>query len=308
MNTGNKQNSFFKTPFSLDNKESYQRWRDAKLSNYPETLSDLVVEIDDPRHLSKSEYQKTFNLLKQTNMVLYAAKTGDDPDPQIPLSLAQSFGLTDLDHNWLADKSGLTSLTVAEEGARKNFIPYSNRAINWHTDGYYNSPEKQIHALNLHCVMPAPVGGENQLMDHEVAYILLREKNPDYIKALMADDVMTIPPRMKENGDIARKEEVGPVFSIMPETGDLHMRYTIRTRNVVWKEDALTKEALQTLESILKNPSPYIYRGKLESGMGLISSNILHDRSAFEDNDSQKRLLYRARYYNRLAGISVGQC
>ncbi len=141
-------------------------------------------------------------------------------------------------------------------------------------------------------------------MDHEIAYILLRDKNPDYIKALMADDVMMIPARMGKDGSIARKEETGPVFSIVEETGDLHMRYTIRTKNVVWKNDDLTTEALQYLESLLHD-SAYIFKGKLESGMGLISNNILHDRSAFEDNESQKRLIYRSRFYGRLAGTSI---
>ncbi|MCP3850765.1 MAG: taurine catabolism dioxygenase TauD, partial [Gammaproteobacteria bacterium] len=55
----------------------------------------------------------------------------------------------------------------------------------------------------------------------------------------------------------------------------------------------------------LECDSKYSYQGKLESGMGLVSNNVLHDRSAFEDIDTQKRLIYRARYYARLAGTSV---
>ena len=50
----------------------------------------------------------------------------------------------------------------------------------------YNTATKQIHALNLHVVQQAATGGENALMDHEIAYILLRDKNPDYIRALWA--------------------------------------------------------------------------------------------------------------------------
>lgn len=295
------------SPFSLDNKDLYQHWRDAKMSDYPPILEDLIVEVNDPRQLTEAEYQKLLSICQQTNMVIYAAKTADDPDPEIALAMGRAFQVFELDHNWLADETGLTSLTVVEGGNRQNYIPYSNRAINWHTDGYYNTSDKQIHALNLHCVMPAPEGGENRLMDHEVAYIKLREENPEYIKALMAGDVMTIPPRMGQDGAVARKEETGPVFSIVPETGDLHMRYTIRTRNVIWKNDPLTLEALKKLESILENDSDYSYRGKLQSGMGLISNNVLHDRSAFEDSDEQKRLIYRARYYGRLAGTSVQQ-
>ena len=293
------------SPFNPDSADLYQRWRDTKMADYPVSLDELIIEVNDPRQLTEAEHKKLLGLCQQTNMVIYAANTGDDPDPEIALAMGRAFGVYELDHNWLADETGLTSLTVVEEGNRQNYIPYSNRAINWHTDGYYNTPDKQIHALNLHCVMPAPEGGENRLMDHEVAYILLRDDNPDYIRALMADDVMTIPPRMGQDGTIARIEETGPVFSVNPHSGDLHMRYTIRTRNVVWKNDPLTREALQKLESLLETEGDYLYQGKLQSGMGLISNNVLHDRSAFEDSDEQKRLIYRARYYGRLAGTSI---
>ena len=293
------------SPFNPDSADLYQRWRDTKMADYPVSLDELIIEVNEPRQLTEAEHKKLLGLCQQTNMVIYAANTGDDPDPEIALAMGRAFGVYELDHNWLADETGLTSLTVVEEGNRQNYIPYSNRAINWHTDGYYNTPDKQIHALNLHCVMPAPEGGENRLMDHEVAYILLRDDNPDYIRALMADDVMTIPPRMGQDGTIARKEETGPVFSVNPHSGDLHMRYTIRTRNVVWKNDPLTREALQKLESLLETEGDYRYQGKLQSGMGLISNNVLHDRSAFEDSDEQKRLIYRARYYGRLAGTSI---
>ena len=64
----------------------------------------------------------------------------------------------------------------------------------------------------LHCVQSAASGGENALMDHEVAYILLRDENPDYIRAFMQPDAMTIPPRMDEKGETARRVETGPVF------------------------------------------------------------------------------------------------
>ena len=45
----------------------------------------------------------------------------------------------------------------------------------------------------MHCVSPAKSGGENSYLDPEIAYILMRDENPDYIAALMQDDVMMIP-------------------------------------------------------------------------------------------------------------------
>ena len=200
----------------------------------------------------------------------------------------------------MGDDSGLTSLTVRDGGTRKFYIPYTNRPIKWHTDGYYNTVDHQINGLMLHCVQSAAEGGENALMDHELAYILLRDENPKYIGALMQPDVMTIPCRT-EHGEVAREEETGPVFSITTE-GELHMRFTERKRNIVWKDDSLVQEAVAYLQELLASDSPYIFRGRLEPGMGLVSNNILHDRSAFSDDDGHKRLLYRARYYDRVAG------
>jgi len=302
MSTPHQQTQPVFSPFSLDNDDLYKRWAESKLRDYPADIGDLVVEIDDPRRLSDSEFVALQQRCRKTNMALYASKTGTDPDPEIPLSIARRFNLVGLNKNWLADETGLTSLTVRDEGVRQHYIPYTNRAINWHTDGYYNTAHQQIRALNLHVVQRAEVGGENRLMDHEIAYIMLRERNPDYIHALMASDALTIPARI-EDGKIARKQESGPVFSILP-SGDLHMRYTIRVNNVIWASDSLTREALAYLEFILHDTSPYIYRGLLEPGMGLVSNNVLHDRAAFADSPERKRHYYRARFFDRLTGTS----
>lgn len=294
------------SPFDPNNNELYARWRDAKLKDYPKGLGDLLVEVNDPRTLTTSEFEALRVRCRKANMALYAGKTGTDPDPEIPLSLARRFGLQDINKNWLADESGLTSLTVREEGVRQHYIPYTNRVIHWHTDGYYNAADRQIHGLNLHVVQQAATGGENALMDHEIAYILLREKNPDYIPALMAPTVMTIPPRIDENGALGRQEEAGPVFAITP-SGDLHMRYTLRAHNVIWTDEPVAVEALAYLRSLLEGESPYIYRGRLVSGMGLVSNNVLHDRAAFTDDVTHKRHYYRARYFDRLAGTRVAE-
>ncbi|MCP4284871.1 MAG: TauD/TfdA family dioxygenase [Gammaproteobacteria bacterium] len=304
MNTSLSDINTELSPFNLNNRDGYLTWRDRKLNNYPHTLDDVVVEIGDPKKLTDNEFNALKEKCRKANMAVYVGTTGQDPDPEIPLSISRRFGVCGLNRNWLADDTGLTSIRVVKNGTRQLYIPYTNRAIKWHTDGYYNTPEKQIHSLMLHCVQSAASGGENALMDHEVAYILLRDKNPDFIRALMQPTAMTIPPRMDEDGEVARKEETGPVFSITPE-GDLHMRYSMRTRNVVWADDPLTSEACAYLRELLESRLSYIYRGRLEPGMGLISNNVLHDRSAFDDDEMHERHLYRARYFERLAGTGV---
>lgn len=237
-------------------------------------------------------------------MVLYSSPTEGDPDKQILLSLGRQLGLNQLDRNWLADKEGVTSLTVREDAKHNHYIPYTDRRIRWHTDGYYNPLHRQIGGLCLHCVSSAALGGENALLDHEIAYIKLRDENPEYIRALMAPDAMTIPARLDENG-VARPDQSGPVFSVNPVTGNLHMRYTARTRSIQWKDNPITREAVDFLTDFLNSDSTYIFRGRLEAGMGLLSNNVLHDRAGFSDSADIKRLLYRARYFERIKDTGV---
>ncbi len=292
------------SPFLLENETAYQAWRSRKLEDYPTRLEQILVEINDPRSLTQAEYQAILQACQKTNMAVYASKTGTDPDKDIPRLLGKRYGLERLDCNMLADDDGLTSLTVVEDGQRHDFIPYSNKPIKWHTDGYYNTPDCQIWGLQLHCVQSSAEGGENALLDHEIAYLLMRDENPSFIHALMQPDAMTIPARVEEDG-VARPDAVGPVFSVHPQSGDLHMRYTARTRSIVWNQDDLTLAAVAFLENLLASDLPFIYRGRLEPGMGLVSNNVLHDRAGFNDAPDKKRLLYRARYYDRIAGTGV---
>jgi hypothetical protein len=292
----NKLNTF--TPFDLDNEADYTAWREQKLLAYPTSIEDLIVEIKDPRQLTSAEYEAIHTRCRKTNMAIYAGPTGSDPDKAIPKSLGKQFGLTELDCNMGADDDGVTALKVVEGEWRGGYIPYTNRLIHWHTDGYYNTPAQQIRALQLHCVSPAASGGENALLDHEIAYIHLRDSNPDYIHALMEADAMTIPPNITDGKEI-RPARSGPVFSVL-EDGSLHMRYTARTRSIEWSPDPLTRSAVKALNDFLDSSSPYIYRATLQPGQGLISNNVLHDRSGFDDDEEHTRQLYRLRYYQRI--------
>lgn len=293
------------TPFSLSNNIAYREWREWKLKWAAQGIEELIVEINDPRKLSDREYTALLRCIHYNNMVIYAGNTASDPDKSIPKAVAERFGLRQLNHNWLADDDGLTSLTVNDDGEHPHYIPYTNRPINWHTDGYYNPADAQVHGLLLHCVHRAARGGENALMDHEIAYILLRDENPDYIEALMQPDAMTIPPGTDMHGNL-RGAAIGPVFTINPQSGDLHMRYTARRRNIEWKDDRPTREAVAFLEELLNSDSPYVYHGTLEPGMGLISNNVLHDRGGFSDLPGHpQRLLYRARYFDRIANTGI---
>lgn len=290
--------------FDLQDNAAYRRWKAEKLENYPGSVAELLVTIKDAEKLTGEEVTRIQTCCRKANMVVVQLEqpVGDPGDKLKVKKLGQQLGLQQLDSNLCADNDSITSLTVADAGQHKTYIPYSNKPISWHTDGYYNSPESKIRALMLHCVSPAVKGGENAILDHEIAYIHLRDTNPAYIAALMQDDVMTIPANDAE-GETVRDAQSGPVFSINPEDGKLHMRYTARTRSIIWKEDPITRKAVACLKAFLESDSPYIFRHRLQAGQNLIANNILHTRTAFMDDESKgkKRLIYRARYFDRVA-------
>ncbi len=292
------------SPFDLDNGAAYAAWRERKLDSAPRRIEDIVVALDDPRRLTPGELDALLQRCATANMAIYASNTAGNPDKEIPRRLGAQLGLHSLDSHWLTDDDAISPISVrgAEaRGERKEFIPYTDKPIRWHTDGYYNLPERTVRGMVLHCVQRAESGGENQLLDHELAYILLRDENPEHIRALSQPDAMTIPPRMDETG-IARASQPGPVFSIDAQ-GYLHMRYTARSISIEWRDDAATQAAVAALTRILATSTPWTLHGRMEPGMGLVCNNVLHDRAAFVDSPQHQRLLYRARYRERVAPV-----
>ncbi|MCS6945203.1 MAG: TauD/TfdA family dioxygenase [Sutterellaceae bacterium] len=288
--------------FDLANTAAYRAWRERKLADYPQSVQDLVVEVRNPLVLSAAERAALLARCGRANMAIYAC-TRPPQDAKVALrALAAQLGLRTLDANYLADDDGISPITVARGSVRGEFIPYTDRAIRWHTDGYYNPPERTIRAMVLHCVQQAERGGENRLLDHELAYIALRDLDPAFVVALMQPDAMIIPARASE-GEIARGDQCGPVFSFDGE-GRLHMRYTARTRSIVWKQDADVLGAAQALAAILDS-HPQVLRVRLEPGMGIVCNNVLHDRAAFSDSAVRRRLVLRARYYEAITAADT---
>ena len=289
------------SPFDLSDHAAYAAWRERKLDSAPRRIEDIVVSLDDPRALTNGERGALLERCATANMAIYSSNTGSDPDKEIPRGLGRQLGLVRLDSHWLTDDDAISPISVhgaEERGERREFIPYTDKPIRWHTDGYYNVPERTVRGMVLHCVQSAASGGENQLLDHEIAYILLRDENPDHIRAFSQPDAMTIPARNDDDG-IARATQPGPVFSVDGQ-GYLHMRYTARTVSIEWRSDPATRAALEALARILAAPTAWTLRGRLEPGMGLLCNNVLHDRAGFVDVPHSRRLLYRARYHDRI--------
>lgn len=287
-------------PFDLDNDSAYQAWREVRLEQYKSPGGNPVIHVRDIARLEPAERAALLARCRATNMAIYEA--GNPVGKAAIRALGRQFGLETLDTNLRADEDSITSLRVVAESAGTRYIPYTNRPLNWHTDGYYNRPQEQVRGIIMHCVSTSASGGDNLFLDPEIAYLLLRDENPDYIRAFMQPDAMTIPANI-EDGVELRPQQSGPVFSVSAR-GALHMRYTARTRSIEWKDERNTRLAAGFLSELLNSDALYIVRHRLRAGEGIICNNVLHKREAFNDDEQagQTRLLYRARYHERIQG------
>ncbi len=295
-------------PFNLSDSAAYETWREEKLAGFPQHSGDPLVRINDLAAPTPGEISKICESCRRANMAIYEAGAGNNTreiDSDSIRAFAAHFGLSRLDRHLLSDDSGVTALRVADRGTRTTYIPYSSRRLGWHTDGYYNDASHLIRAVVLHCARPAASGGENAVLDHEIAYIRLRDENPDFIAALMHPGCMTIPANVSEgNGaeDEIRPARTGPVFLVDRQTNALHMRFTARKRNIQWRHDKTTRDAVDFLLLLLESDDGPVIRHRLSAGQGLISNNVLHNRTVFEDDPAAPRLVYRARFLDRIKG------
>ena len=85
------------------------------------------------------------------------------------------------------------------------------------------------------------------------------------------------------------------------------MRYSARKKNIQWRDDDITRAAREFLKEILADENGPVIRYRLQAGEGLISNNVLHNRTAFEEEPGRGRLIFRARFYDRIYSTR-GKC
>ncbi len=286
--------------FELGDDAAYRAWRDWKLKNYPAKWNESIVTLADMADPQGQELAQIINICQKTNLAIYESR-----QPILPDTLekfCRQLSLKTMENHRSADKGGVVAIEQTTKGGKAGYIPYTNKPLSWHTDGYYNAAGDRIRAMVLHCVRDASEGGINQFLDPEIAYIRLRDENPDFITAFMHPQALTIPANTDPASNY-RPDSIGPVFEVDATTGHLNMRYSARTRNIIWRQDPATGQARAFLTHILKT-DPLIVRHKLTSGQGVISNNVLHNRTGFSDAGKEStRLLYRIRYKERVSAI-----
>ncbi|MEM8845120.1 MAG: TauD/TfdA family dioxygenase [Pseudomonadota bacterium] len=285
----------------LDFESDYPEWRQEKLDFWPTAKTLGVVSIQDPESLTFDELEQLKALCEKINFAIYRLEEPDLASKSSIRALGKQISMDDLDQNLCADEDSVSSLRVMNFslGSARGYIPYTTNMLNWHTDGYYNEQSKHIRSFLLHCINRAESGGINIFINHELIYIHLYDRDPLLVTALMQNDVMTIP--ANTNPDEIRPAQTGPVFYRDPQTKALQMRYTARTRSIIWKDDPLVNEATSIIEELLAD-NRFVLRHALSAGEGFVCNNILHGRSSFINGNipEKQRLLYRIRSYNRL--------
>jgi hypothetical protein len=289
-----------KSPFLLTSVNEWAIWRQKKLDKQLKSIDELRVLVDDPGAPTAAEATQLCRRCDHYNLALFRTDPHRMSAERIFITLCAAVGLHLIDRNIEAAESGVSAI-AATPGADPRYIPYTNRQLSWHTDGYYNAADRQIKSWALYCVRQSLSGGESELLDHELLYLIMRDEEPAMISALMQPDVMTIPANL-EHGREIRPASIGPVFAV-DDDGRLRMRYSARSRNILWKNDRQTRRAVGFMHDLLSTRNAPIIRYRLRPGEGIISNNVLHRRSSFEDGEAaeHRRLLWRARFYDAVS-------
>ena len=269
--------------------KDFNSWASKKELNIPSNINDLKVYLENINHVSRDEISQIKEKLAKYNCCIYASKTDLDTNANL-ISFARLLGMKTFDsHN--IDGEAISTISADKTINNMRYIPYTDKALNWHTDGYYD--KKPIFSWILHCIEPALSGGENFLLDHELAireYVLKH----DDISRLMNKDTFSIP-----IDDVANRGATSSYICDMNnEYRKLHMNFSMRKENITFDKDS-ESAVLKLIKIIKEDCKKYHLTYKLSKSEGIVSNNILHGRNAFKDGLVMRKIL-RIRSHERL--------
>tara|TARA_B100001063_G_scaffold233771_1_gene250399 strand:- start:215 stop:1045 length:831 start_codon:yes stop_codon:yes gene_type:complete len=267
----------------------FKQWASEKEDNIPLNINDLKAEIQDINHITSEEISNIKGKIKKFNFCIYKSSVGLHNQADL-VNFARSIGMKTYDTNNIHN-SPVSLIMSLDSRNTVNYIPYTNKQLNWHTDGYYD--EKPIFSWLLHCEEPAYSGGENYLLDHELA---IREYifKYDNLDSLSRSDALVIPGNVEANRD----ETKGYICDSDNTYKRFHMKFSMREKNMKLNEQS--KTAFMRMKKIIKEDcKKYSLTYKLSKNEGIVSNNILHGRNSFEDGKIMRKL-YRIRSYERI--------
>jgi len=277
------------------------RWCGARREAHAADSAARWIDIEDPFRLRAGERDAIATQCARFNLALYRFARGRD-DPDALSAFASAMGLERRDSTLGADRRGIATVRAARVTHEPAMIPFTTQALNWHTDGYYNTSKQSVRGVVMHCAVPAAAGGENTLLDPDLVLAALNERDPELVEALAHPCAMTIPAHESE-GALMRPARSGPVFRFLGDPPALHMRYTMRTRSIRWRPTPGTARAVAALEATIASLSTHHVRVRFETGEGVICNNVLHRRSGFVDGEDAtlRRTVLRIRSFDPVA-------
>lgn len=261
---------------------AYRQWREHRLklqidwcATEPLALSPALNTAADAQSLSI-----LCNQVRDYGFAVYQwTRTSADINTDVA-RLYSGLSLTTTDKGVVRDNNGLSLLSDLSGTPRGRFIPYTARAMGWHSDGYYNAPEQALRCFTLHCVQPAAEGGELSVLDDQLLLISLYDENPEMASLLASNNAMTIPANKDDIGHDRPDRSTAVLFNHADGTPGTH--FTTRTTNIRWQSPD-TMAAAQRMTQLIDEHRDWQHTVRLKPGQGIVTRNILHRREAFTD-------------------------
>ena len=285
-----KQNSGLPSPFD-GLSQAYRQWS----ASLPAINCDRpeFIQLSPLEPLSHGLRQSLVEKVLNTGLVCYQWTSQPGDHAEAVRHLHQQIGLFTNDQGVLQNSENLSLLRDLGGTRQGRFVPYSNKTLNWHTDGYYNSVENELRCFTLHCISAAADGGELRFLHPHRLLVAQYEHAPDTVAALTHPAAITIPANRDTEGH-DRPDRTTPVWFVHDD-GRLGLRYTTRLRNISWRDTA-TRDAMMQLSRLIDRLQAQQLSIRLLPGQGVICSNLLHCRAAFVDSPDQRRQVLRGRY------------
>ena len=262
-----------------------------KLDQHNNSTHITPIYIKNVASLTKAEHSALIDAIHVENMAFYQTN-GNLLSSEKLNRFAEQFGLTNYEHSSIENTDKIRHIQQLQQASR--YIPFSNKRLGWHTDGYYHPINKAVRSFILHCNQPAYLGGTNHFIDHELLYTVLAQENRDIVSYLFDHQAMTIP---GDTHNPQRQNSVQGPVCFWDNNNSLSMRYTERERHITWSNSIYP--ALEAIKNILNN-NRFIKTIRFEAGMGVICRNVIHKRDRFVDNEYYRRSFLRARFHDSI--------
>ncbi|MEM7257629.1 MAG: TauD/TfdA family dioxygenase [Pseudomonadota bacterium] len=271
----------------------YLLWREHRLQqqNTAPALTMLSPRLDQAEDLPA--LQSLCRTVRNVGFAVYQWSQPSDDASRDVMLLHDALSLRSFDTGVVHDDDGLSLLTDLSGTSQGRFIPYTKRAMGWHTDGYYNTMEQSLHCFTIHCISPAHSGGALTLLDNQLMLIALFDTNPELVTLLSHPQAMMLPANRDELGH-DRPARYSPVLFIRAD-GTPGAHFTTRTKNIEWRSSDTLDAALRMKKLIDQHPR-WHHTVTLQCGQGVITRNVLHRREAYTDHPDAPRKMLRGRY------------